>query len=547
MCAGAWGQLPLDRPLCYLRLQEVHLITKPSGIDERPEQIRPPVIKGVGVTPSELYLARLAERSFLNLWSYPSPFRDQRSSNGTEGKELCDLLVVCGQHIIIFSEKTIEWPQGDLSTAWCRWAKRAVQASAKQAKGAERWITEYPDRIFLDRECTERFPIDFPPPETRIFHRVLVSRGASEACRDHLGTSSGSLIIRPSIKGDAHWNNQTGGIVPFAMGDIDPEGSFVHVFDEVALDIILTELDTVRDFTDYLVKRADFIRSGKLSEAHGEENLLAYYAIRINDDGDHDFVTDGKRAPITIDRNQYANLTSDPRYLAKKREDRISYVWDVLIEGFTTHMLDGTSITIDNFDFDLRRNEVGVRYMALESRFYRRAHGQATMGALEKGKATNRFFRVMLPGPKSKDLGTAFFIQTYKYLDWMETKGGYEQYRRKRTESAVVYAKGLLERYPHLERVVGISREPPEQGHGVSEDLVYAEQSEWTNDERQVIREDCKKLGVLQKMKERTWDGQEFPEVETITFELPNFGRPLTQINRQERRKMVAKQRKKRK
>jgi hypothetical protein len=534
----------LDRTLYHFSLLEVALHTKPSGIDERPEQIRPPVIKGVGVTPSELYLARLAENSFLNLWSYPSPFRDQRSAKGTEGKELCDLLVVCGSHIIIFSEKTIEWPLGDLNTAWCRWARRAVQDSAKQASGAERWITEYSERVFLDRNCTKRFPIDFPAQENRIFHRVLVSRGASKACQDHLGTSSGSLITCPSIKGDAHWNSQTGRILPFALGDIDPEGSFVHVFDEVALDIVLRELDTVRDFTDYLVKRAEFIRSGKLHEAHGEENLLAYYAIRINDDGDHDFVLDGDQVPITIDRSRYANLISDPRYLAKKHEDKNSYLWDILIEGFTTHMLDGTSITIDDFRFDLRRNEVGVRYMALASRFHRRALGQAAMGALEEGKTKDRFFRVILPAPKSKDNETAFFIQTYKYLDWMENKGGYEQYRRKRTESAVVYAKGLLERYPHLERVVGISREPPAQGQGVSEDLVYAEQSEWTYDERRAILEDCEKLGVLQNMKERTWDSQEFPDVETITFDHPLFGGRITPLNRQERRKLEAKKRK---
>ena len=233
--------------------------------------------------------------------------------------------------------------------------------------------------------------------------------------------------------------------------------------------------------------------------------------------------------------------------MAKKNEDKISYVWDMLIEAFTTHMLNGTSITIDDYKFELRRNEVGVRYMALESRFYRRAHGQATMGALEEGKSKDRFFRVMLPGPASKDSETAFFIQTYKYLDWMETKGGYEQYRRKRTEAGVVYAKGVLERYPHLNRVVGISREPPEQGHGVSEDLVYAEQSEWTDEERQAIREDCKKLGVLQNLRERAWDDQEFPEVETITFERPAFRQPIAQMNRQERRRMEAKLRKKRK
>ena len=118
--------------------------------EERPKRHRPPVVKAEGVTPSERYLASVADKSFLNLWSYPTPFRDQQKSDQGDGKELCDLLVVCGRYIVIFSEKTIAWPNGDLILAWSRWAKRAVRDSAKQAKGAERWITQFPDRIFLD-------------------------------------------------------------------------------------------------------------------------------------------------------------------------------------------------------------------------------------------------------------------------------------------------------------------------------------------------------------------------------------------------------------
>jgi len=96
------------------------MTNKPSGIDEHPEQFRPPIVKAEGVTKSERYLAKLANKSFLNLWSYPSPFRDQKQGGKGDGKELCDLLVVCGRYIIIFSEKTIKWTGGDLSTAWCR-------------------------------------------------------------------------------------------------------------------------------------------------------------------------------------------------------------------------------------------------------------------------------------------------------------------------------------------------------------------------------------------------------------------------------------------
>ena len=201
---------------------------------------------------------------------------------------------------------------------------------------------------------------------------MVVAKGAAQACREHLTDSSGSLIIKPSIKANDHWSGNPDEIQPFSIGDVDPTGSFVHVIDDVALDIVMSELDTVRDFTDYLEKKEAFIRSGRLSEAHGEENLLAYYAIRINEEGDHDFVPDDQIGQVKVGRMRYKRLVEDPQYIAKKQADKISYLWDMLIEVFTTHMLDGTSVTIGGYEFDLRKNELGVRYMALQPRFLRR-------------------------------------------------------------------------------------------------------------------------------------------------------------------------------
>ena len=120
-------------------------------------------------------------------------------------------------------------------------------------------------------------------------------------------------------------------------------------------------------------------------------------------------------------------------------------------------------------------------------RFRTRSHGEAIAGALERGITEDAFFRMMLSPADARDNETAFFIMTFKYLDWMVGKGGYEQYRRKRTERAMIYAHGVLEKYPHLKRVTGIAREPPKQGLGLSEDLIYAEQNNWTDDERQRI------------------------------------------------------------
>jgi hypothetical protein len=83
----------------------------------------------------------LQNYSFLNLWSYPNTFIDKKTGGKGDGKELCDLLVVCGEHVIIFSDKTVEWKNDvDVHLAWKRWYRRAIANSVDQIRGAERWI-----------------------------------------------------------------------------------------------------------------------------------------------------------------------------------------------------------------------------------------------------------------------------------------------------------------------------------------------------------------------------------------------------------------------
>ena len=122
-----------------------------------------------GTTTSECYLAKLAEDSFLDLWSYPNVYRDIPMGGGhVMGKEVCDLLVVCGDHVLIFSDKAVAWPtRADTNTAWVRWYKHAIHKSAKQVRGAQRWIAQHPDRIFLDATCSRRLPLTLPPLDRR--------------------------------------------------------------------------------------------------------------------------------------------------------------------------------------------------------------------------------------------------------------------------------------------------------------------------------------------------------------------------------------------
>src|SRR6266853_4448680 len=190
-----------------------------------------PVQPAEGVTDAERYLAKLCKRSFLSLWSYPGVFRDQGRVDGKgDGKEVCDLLVVFDNHIIIFSDKDCQFQDGvGLKVAWARWFKKAVLASAKQVWGAERWIRGFPTRLFLDRKCTKPFPIELPKPDEAIFHRVVVAHDASRACKAVLG-GSGSLMLDNGLVGDAHLTS-----MPFMIGRLHESRGYVHVFDDITL------------------------------------------------------------------------------------------------------------------------------------------------------------------------------------------------------------------------------------------------------------------------------------------------------------------------
>ncbi|MCB9421431.1 MAG: hypothetical protein H6667_16630 [Ardenticatenaceae bacterium] len=243
---------------------------------------RVPIRRNRGITKAERYLKKLCDRTFLSLWSYPGIYRNQGSDGKGHGKEICDLLVVFDEHIIIFSDKDCEFPNtGDLELDWQRWYRRAVEKSAKQVWGAERWIKSHPDRIFLDRSCKQEFPIELPDHGSAKYHRIVVAHDASERCKAELG-GSGSLMIMPNIVGKDHFAKFENGGTPFSIGQIDPTRGYMHVLDDTSLDILLNTLDTISDFVSYLTKKEQFIESGQLVAAAGEDDLLAYYLKHLN-------------------------------------------------------------------------------------------------------------------------------------------------------------------------------------------------------------------------------------------------------------------------
>lgn len=517
------------------------MTVKPENVPEDLDQLRPAFVRSVGLTPGERYLAEFADHTFLKLWSYPNPFRAQKQGGVGDGKELCDLLVVCDPHVIIFSEKEISWSDKSVDVAWARWYRKAVDAAADQLRGAERWLRDFPDRLYMDAKCTVPFPLALPQMETRRVHRVVVSRGAAAACKEHFRGGLGTLVIKPALKGSAHIDPKDADFAPFAIGDIDPEGDFAHVFDEVALDIVMRELDTITDFTDYLDKRASFLRSGRLAAAQGEEDLLAYYVIGMNENGEHDFTPpDGKTwnelPPVTIAPGTFTGLRNDDQFQAKKQADKGSYFWDGLIDTFADRVLDGTSVVPSGQSFSISNAETSLRQLAKPRRYLRRELARAFKEAFQEGKKTDRFMRAVIHLEDQPDSDTAFCIMTLKYPRLLDRRGGYKQYRTTRTEMLKAYAQLTLLNTPYLKRVVAVGLEPPGQGRGGSEDLLYAEQRDWSDDDARELMRVASHFNIGKNLRKSAHEISEFPPVRAAT-------RPKPSGNRKQRRAAASKRR----
>ena len=448
------------------------------------------ITKSPGQNKSEEYLAKLCDKTFLSLWSYPNLYR-------AKGKELSDLLVVFGNSILIFSDKTCEYPTTDNPELnWSRWFRRAVAKSAKQLWRAEQWIKQHPDRVFLDKECSQGFPFDIDTTKARV-HLILVARGVAEACRDFFGSGSGSLMIRNDVKGvDKH-------SAPFVIGDIDPAKTFVHVLDDTTLDILMGALNTVSDFTSYLSKKEVLLRSGKNIFSTGEEDLLPYYMTKMKGE-EHDFDFPEDSDGIGILEGEWERFCENPQRKAQLEEDKISYFWDVLIEQFNMHALSGTQYMVSAGG--IKDSEKVMRFFASESRFKRRLLAKAILGLIEKTPENicGRRFSI----PLDEDGPYYVFVAFPRKKEHTE-----KEYRAFRGEYLKVCCMVVRSVYPKAHDIIGFATEAGKSTEGRSEDAMYFDGRHWNDEMHKEAKELQEKLGILVEPTYYKVHDTEFPDI----------------------------------
>jgi len=134
----------------------------------------------------------------------------------------------------------------------------------------------------------------------------------------------------------------------------------VHVFTREFADIVLRELDTITDFTAYLVAKESIGEKSILING-GEENLLGKY---LHAGKNFDWMANYES--VVIDDSIWPAIQSKPEFIAKKELDQVSYGWDSLI---------------DRVHEGSERYEIVARELARPNRFERRILSESFLTA----------------------------------------------------------------------------------------------------------------------------------------------------------------------
>ncbi len=319
-----------------------------------------------------------------------------------------------------------------------------------------------------------------------VVHKIIVAHGAAEACKKFSEANVyGSLAIS---YGDPIGNLPA----PFPFMVFLDRRNPIHVFDSHNLSIILGELDTAKDFSDYLDTKVQTISKLDLMYC-GEEDLLAHYWLNLDKQtGRHSIgVASQPLTGLFIGEGEWEDLIQLDGYKATKKANEASYLWDSLIQRTCDNWLNGRLLG----DANLLSRPNAIFEMAKEPRFMRREFAQHIQEAIQQFPPDNRFTRHMRFFKSYYETTGYVFLQLWVPKD---IKGSEAEYRSKRQEMLRLACGAARNRFPSLEIVVGIAIEPPKLTSRTGEDLFWMDCREWSEDQRCEIVENNRPFGFFE-------------------------------------------------
>ena len=308
------------------------------------------------VNESEKQVSAWGDKVFLGLWSHPNLYRKNKAAN----KEICDLLVIFGETAIIFSIKDIGFGKGKSEDVlWKKWHKTAIKKGLQAVNGAHRHIHKNPENIFYDKHCTK--PIIHDVRNIKKVYKVSVSFG----CPKPLRIVYSQKPTEPSCNYEVNL----------------PSDDIVHVFNEKALEVIQSDIDTVQDFCSYLEEKEALIKRVQTLEYACESDLIARFFLEYDKkQNKYGFTKSG--GDVSIAEGEWAKFSEMHEYELRKSANKHSYHIDAIIQNASDNVYDEESQQKNNCSSqDL---EAALRQLAMLSRLERRYLSDVFKGAVQK-------------------------------------------------------------------------------------------------------------------------------------------------------------------
>lgn len=293
---------------------------------------------------------KIVSNTYLKYWCFPNPKHENLSK-----KEICDLLVLFKETIIIISVKNY-----DFKGKYDRYFRNTLKKAISQIHGAERKLFRSNLEVVFNHPIKGEFKFDSKSYES--IHRIIVN-----------------------INNDPLF---------YPGGSLNKNNDFIHVFNLNAFEEMVNELNTIPDLVEYLNCREKTFKDKELILMTGEEEdwtidtnkeFFRYKAQDFNDESKSVLIS-GTELDLLADyyyneRNfckevqlfevdhafiqfdgKFNKYLEDPKVKLKKEHDEVSYLIDELIDREILH-----------FDHD-NRIEMATELLSL-SRFERRIAG----------------------------------------------------------------------------------------------------------------------------------------------------------------------------
>lgn len=379
---------------------------------------------------AEAFVYELAKNTFLTDWCYLNP-------KLPNGKEICDLLIVYDDTLIIWQIKDLKLDKDNKYDEW------QVKRNLKQILTAKYRLLK--SKLPIELENPQRGKEQFDPTKIKKTYLISALLGAGE---DYYAFMS------------------------------EREGNKIHTFTRKFTEIVLKELDTINDFTEYLKAKESILPESRIILNNGEEELLAYYIMN-----ERTFRTIGESPMSLIVDGIWEELQKKPEYIARNEENQISYGGDDIIER---------AHESNDYKYELIAKE-----LARPNRFQRRILAKTFYDAhvrADKERVNNNFRRI---------IPTEECTYCFVFLD----KSKDRENRKALLQTVCFIARGL---YKKVNKVIGIATEMtinPTCSYDYS--LLFL--PEWTEENQKEMEKIQKETGLFTNTKAMMVHEDEYP------------------------------------